>query len=154
MCDLSVPQGPEGRPPNVSPARTLLPRGAGWRIALYAVFRKENRTRDPLQRGQGGKQGAGLGDRYKTLRRRRRRATPSIRKRVWHPKVPHLRCSDLGESMSQPCRAGLTFGRPALRALFNGSAVLVMNPGIGSTWLVDHRFVHTNYLDRLDGMPM
>src|SRR6202521_1636533 len=68
MRDLSVPQGPEGRPPNVSPAQTLLPRGAGWRIALYAVFRKENRTRGPLQRGQGGKQGAGLGDRYKTLR--------------------------------------------------------------------------------------
>jgi hypothetical protein len=36
---------------------TLLPRGAGRRIALYAVFRKENRTRDPLQRSQGGKQG-------------------------------------------------------------------------------------------------
>ena len=50
-----------GRKPNVSPVRTLLPRGAGWRIALYAVFRKENRTRDPLQRSQGGKQGAGLG---------------------------------------------------------------------------------------------
>jgi hypothetical protein len=30
-------------------------------IALYAVFRKENRTRDPLQRSQGGKQGEGLG---------------------------------------------------------------------------------------------
>jgi hypothetical protein len=41
MCDLSVPQGPEGRPLNVSPARTFLPRGAGWRIALYAVFVKK-----------------------------------------------------------------------------------------------------------------
>jgi hypothetical protein len=39
--------------------RTLLPRGAGWRIALYAVFRKENRTRDPLQRSQGGSKGQG-----------------------------------------------------------------------------------------------
>ena len=46
--------------PNVSPARTLLPRGAVWRIALYAVFRKENRTRDPLQRSQGGSKGTFL----------------------------------------------------------------------------------------------
>ena len=41
MSDLSVPQGPEGRAPNVSPARTFLPRDAGWRIALYAVFVKK-----------------------------------------------------------------------------------------------------------------
>jgi hypothetical protein len=60
MSDLSVPQGPEGRAPNVSPARTFLPRDAGWRIALYAVFRKENRTRDPLQRSQGGSKGTFL----------------------------------------------------------------------------------------------
>ena len=72
---LRLGRGPEGRSPNVSPARTLLPRGAGWRIALYAVFRKENRTRDPLQRGQGGKQGAGLGINPKMSERRRRGTT-------------------------------------------------------------------------------
>jgi len=33
-------QARRGRKPNVSPVRTLLPRSAGWRIALYAVFRK------------------------------------------------------------------------------------------------------------------
>jgi hypothetical protein len=60
MCDLAVLQGPAGRPPNVSPARTLLPHVV-WRIALYAVFRKENRTRDPLQRSQGGSKGKGWG---------------------------------------------------------------------------------------------
>ena len=58
-------QGPEGRPPNVSPARTLLPRGAGWRIALYAVFRKENRTRDPLQRSQGGEARGRAGNQFR-----------------------------------------------------------------------------------------
>jgi hypothetical protein len=52
-------QARRGRKLNVSPVRTLLPRGAGWRIALYAVFRKENRTRDPLQRSQGGSKGQG-----------------------------------------------------------------------------------------------
>ena len=31
------PGGPSAK---LSPARTLLSRGAGWRIALYAVFRK------------------------------------------------------------------------------------------------------------------
>jgi hypothetical protein len=69
-----------------------------------------------------GKQGEGLGDRYKHC------GAPEARHSI-HQKVPHFRCSDVGESRSQPCRAGLTFGRPALRALFNGSAVLVINPG-------------------------
>ena len=74
---IRCPQARRSRTPNVSPARTLLPRGAGWRIALLAVFRKENRTRDPLQRSQGGKQGAGLGDRFTTSRSARGAALDS-----------------------------------------------------------------------------
>ena len=45
-----------------------------------------------------------------------------------------IECNAPTSTTGSKVRAGLTFGRPALRALFNGSAVLVMNPGIGSTW--------------------